>query len=285
MTNKLIEHIKILRDKTGVSFLECKKALEKSNLNIENAVIYLRENNKTIIQKIKNKKTLEGLITLTIKNNKAVISEVNCETDFVAKNKNFINFCKNINEYFFNIDDESFYIKNDEIKLNETLENEKIDLIGKLKENILIRRLKKIYTKNNLINGYAHGPENFGKTAALIITKDIKNDNYDTIKKEIAMQIVSMKPEYLNIESIPQEIIENEKHIINKNIEKQNKNKDDKIKKKIFDNNIIKYYEKIVLMEQYFIKNDKIKIKNLINDKFEIIDYTKFEVGDNINDR
>lgn len=283
MNEKLIDKIKILRLKTGISFIECKKALIECNLNIDEAIIHLRKTGVLNAIKRNERTTSEGLITSKISNerNKAIIMEINCETDFVSKSNDFIDFCDKISNYFLNEnEDKNLNLKKDEITLPEKLENEKINIISKFKENIVINRIKKINSDTNQIFGYVHGTFDHGKIASLVIIETSTNSLNDLIK-DIAMQIVAMKPKYLNIESIPQNIIENEKSIINENVNRNYKDKKEEQIKNIAENQIKKFYEDIVLIEQNFIKDQKLKIKNIIdNNNIIIKSFIRFEVGE-----
>lgn len=283
MNEKLIEKIKSLRLKTGISFIECKKALIETNLNIEEAMIHLRKTSAFNAIKRNEKITLEGLITSKINNDKetAIIIEINCETDFVSKSEEFVNFCDKITNHFLHENkNKNLNIKKEEIILPEYLENEKINIISKFKENIVIRRIIKINSPKNQIFGYVHGTCNHGKMASLIIIE--KNINIlNDIIKDIAMQIVAMKPKYLDINSIPQNILEHEKNIIKENINLNYKDKTNEQLTHIEQNQIKKFYEETVLIEQTFIKDQNLKIKDIINNNdIKIKNFMRFELGE-----
>lgn len=283
MNNNLIDKIKTLRLKTGISFIECKKALIETNLNIDEAIIHLRRTGALNALKRTEKIATEGLISSIISNdrNSAVIIEINCETDFVSKSEEFIEFCDKISKYFLNNNENKFIdLKKNDITLPEILENEKINIISKFKENIIINKIKKIYSDEDQIFGYVHGTSSYGKFASLLTIEIKTNDETtnDTIK-DIAMQIVAMNPYYLDIESIPKDLIENEKNIITDNIKKTYKDKSEEQINNIKQSLIKKFYEDIVLLEQPYIKNQKIKIKDIIKN-FIIKNFIRFEVGE-----
>jgi elongation factor Ts len=261
MKSDILEKIKILRNKTGISIIECKNALLKNSLNIENSISYLKEKGIITASLKSNKNTNEGLISILINDNKkqAIISEINCETDFVAKSQEFKIFTKILNSYLL-YDDK--YNKKTTLLINPHLENDienkRIELITKLGENILIKRVKKISIENGFICGYAHGSDNTGKIASLVIF-DLFSENYSNLYMDITMQVTAMHPLYLNIESIPKDTLEKEK-FVNKEIKN--------------------FYKENVLLEQSFIKNSNINISDIILHKFKILDFIRFEVGE-----
>lgn len=288
MNDNIINKIKILRAKTDIPFIECKNALLQNDLNIEKSIDYLRKHGILNATQKSKRLTSEGLITIDINENNTtgIITEINCETDFVAKSEKFINFCKILSTSLLKNDLKSnFFLKKDEIKLNDFLEIEKINLISQTKENIIIKRIKKISTQNPdmLVFGYAHGPSNYGKIASLITLKNISNDAINTrTAKDIAMQIVAMKPKYINIESVDKTTLENEKNIIIAKTQEQFKNKTTDQINKIIDSSTTKFYKETVLLEQDFIKDQKKKVNDIIKNQFEIIDFSIFEVGTDI---
>lgn len=282
MKEQLIEKIKILRLKTGISFLDCKKALIESNLDIEEAIDYLRKKSSITANKRYEKPAFEGLIISKINNKKkAIIAEINCETDFVSKSKEFIEFCEKISNYFLEKTEyENIEIEKDEVIINEELEVEKNTIISKFKENIIIKRIKIINANNGEeIFGYVHGPLNYGKIASIVIIKNIENENENLIK-DITMQIAAMRPKFLNKKSISKEIIEKEKNLILENIKNNYIDKNEMQIKTMAENMINKFYEENVLIEQKFIKDQKVKIKELINKKLIIINFFRFELGE-----
>ncbi|HIH2762325.1 MAG TPA: translation elongation factor Ts [Candidatus Azoamicus sp.] len=283
MNDTLIDKIKILRSKTGISFIECKKALIDSNLDIEEAIINLRKTGLLNALKRNEKNTLEGLITSKINKykNSAIIMEINCETDFVSKSEEFIMFCSKISNYFLNENNSTILnLKKEQICLPENLENDKINIISKFKENIVITRLQKIHSEDNTISGYVHGSNDHGKIASLITT-NMSIENLKELIKDIAMQVVAMKPKYLDIHSIPKNIIELEQNIIDEYVNINYKNKTEEQIKNIKQNQIKKFYEDSVLMEQTFIKDSKVKIKDLTtNNNIKIEKFIRFEVGE-----
>ncbi len=240
-----LEKIKILREKTGISIIECKKALIKNNEDLNKSLEYLKETNFLNIEKVINK--TEGMIWIEIdmKIQKAVIIEVNCATDFTAKSIDFKTFVKEITAKILNDDKyEEKYSLNPYLDFD--IETKKNNLISKFKENIVINRFCKIKTSNEFINSYIHLINNQSKIASIVIFDKFENQ-YKEIYDDIAMQVTAMKPRF----------VDNKENNINKIT-----NKD------------------IFLLEQDYIKNSKIKIKELIKDKFKILKFIRFEIGE-----
>lgn len=255
-----LNKIKELREKTGISILECKNALINTNYNIEEAIEYLKKKNIFNNKINLTKKTMEGSIYLTITQNKkiAVISEVNCETDFVAKSDDFQNFLHELNNFYIFQDTinttQNINIQN----IPEEIEKKRLNLINKLGENINIKRIKKFILKTNFLYGYMHNINKNCKIASLLIINNFI-DAYEYLYLDIAMQITAMNPTYIDIKNIPENIL---------NIENQSPEN---------LNNFIKNY---VLLEQPYIKDNKKQLKTLIKNNFEIIDFIRYEVGE-----
>ncbi|XZR53102.1 MAG: translation elongation factor Ts [Enterobacteriaceae bacterium] len=260
--NKInINLIKKLRKITGSGLLNCKKILIKTNGNIKNAIIEMRKNG--ILKFLKKKKdiTINGIINVKKKNQYGIIIEINCQTDFASKSNDFKIFVNNIIKKIYN--NKIKNIKN----YNFFFKNEIIDLFNKLKENINIKRINIL--ENNIIETYNHN----NKIGVLIKAKFIQKKNL----KKIAMHIASNKPNFINIENIPYNIIINEYKIQNIII----KDKYNKFYKKKIFGKIKKYINYITLMNQKFIFNINIKIKNILNKNNSIIlNFIRYEIGE-----
>ncbi len=235
-----IKILKKIRKITSISIIECKKALEKNNFNLEKSIIYLKK------KKInKNKKTKEGGIFGKIKKNKGIIIKINCETDFTIKNKKITNFIKKIINYS---------LKNNYIttkKINNIFKKKIKYLILKFKENIIIKKI--YYIKGKYLCKYIHNNNKIG-TLLKIKTKN-KNINYKKIKK-IAMHITAMKPKYISKKNIPYNTVKKYIKIISLTSEKKNK--------KIIRKKIKEKLNSITLLKQKFIFNNKKLVSNYI---------------------
>ncbi|HFL8819502.1 MAG TPA: translation elongation factor Ts [Candidatus Azoamicus sp. OHIO2] len=260
----MLEKIKELRNKTGISITECQKALLVNDMNIEKSILYLRE--KGILQAaLKAERiTTAGLIGLNISTNKktAIMTEINCETDFVVKSDEIQKLLEKINNYFLNDEKNSKNINlSTNIILPKELELARIDLITQLGENIIVRRLTKLSTKDDFIFGYTHRVNQNIKIASIFVANQFL-EQYMQLYNDIAMQITAMKPQYVAQEDIPQNILNQERNI----------NKD-----------ISRFLKEQVLLEQPFIKEQKTCIKELISNKFTLLTFVRFEVGEKIS--
>lgn len=258
--------IKELRLRTGVSFLECKRALLEENGNIELSVDNLRKSGKMHAEKRTHKITKQGAIFLKIHSSVGAILELNCETDFVSKDDLFtylgneiisISLLKKIQ----NIND-----------LKKIFEEKRTDLLLKVGENIKIRRFHYMTGKN--ITSYLHG----GRIGVLVSS----NDSNNKILKNIAMHIAASKPEYLNPEDVPSTIF-NREYQIQLELSKKLK-KSSLILEKIVQGRMKKFIDNISLTKQSFIMNPSETVGEvLIKNKVSITSFIRFEVGELIN--
>nr|BET44445.1 MAG: translation elongation factor Ts [Candidatus Aschnera chinzeii] len=261
-----ISLIKELRDRTNISILECKKALIQSNGNIEIAIDNMRKLGKLKAIKKYNNVTANGIILTktSTTDNIGVILEINCETDFVSQEANFLKFSHEILNYA--LLNEIGNIK----VLKEVFEEERIKLVNVVDENINIRRVDLLKGAN--IGNYSHGM----RIGVLVsMNKDINK----TIIKHIAMHIAASKPEYISTEEIPQDIFLHEKNI---QLEiAQQSDKDDLTIEKIVNGRLKKIFNNITLMNQEFIIDPKWTVGNMLK-KYngKIFKFIRFEVGD-----
>lgn len=277
--NNILENIKILRDKTGLGIIECKNALLKTDNDIENAILFLRKNSKLTAVNKSSRITKDGLICIMISEDlkNGVILEINCETDFVARSSDFSDFLFKISNFF--LFDEKFFNKNlnffeNDIILSEDLNNYKCDLISKFKENILIKRVSRIFSENGYLFKYIHLGDNCGKKGAILNF----SENDPKMALDILMQIVSMKPKFLSITDIPDSILQIEKEVYFNKFKNQYVDKNDDLILKMVDGQINKFYKDNVLLEQDFIKANKVAVKNIL-DKCKVYSFIHFEVG------
>lgn len=258
--------IKNLRARTGISFLECKRALIEENGNIESAIDNLRKSGKLSAEKKNKNITNQGVIFSGIQNNFGVMLELNCETDFVSKDNLFVNLGKEIisqslKNKIQNID-----------QINNIFEIQRTDLILKVGENINIRRF--CWIEGESIYSYVHGVRIGVLVSAIGLTK--------TMLKNIAMHIAASKPEYLYPKNIPSTVWNREYKIQSELV--KNFKKPSNVLKTIIEGRMNKFINNISLVGQNFILNPKKTVGDVLNENnAQIISFYRFELGENIS--
>lgn len=274
--------VKLLRDKTGVGMMECKRALEKANGNIDEAVDLLRKSGEAIAIKKQSRSAKEGLVVVQedISHKKLAILEVNCETDFVAKNYKLLDFVNSVAKLMLknNIDNLE-KLNNQYLNANENIEQARLNLIAQLGENIVIRRCEICCAENDQILGfYVHGSDPT-KIASVICLKggDV------SLARDIAMHVAAMRPEYLTSKDIPKDRYNKEQSIITEQTKLSNTNKPEDILQKIVIGKLNKLFKEITLLDQTFIKDSEITIEKLLAKyNASIIKMIRMEVGEGI---
>ena len=271
------ELVKQLREKTGAGMMDCKKVLTETDGDMEKAAELLRERGIAKAAKKSGRIAAEGLVAAYVSEDKKIgsIVEVNAETDFVAKNDEFVNFVNDIAEIVAmsnpaNVEAllETQY-KNSGKTVKDVL-TEKIATIG---ENMTIRRFERFESKG-LVESYIHGA---GKIAVLV---DFSAGD-STLAKDVCMQIAAARPEYLNREAVPQDRVEKEMEILK--AQAMNEGKPAEIAEKMVQGRIGKFYSEICLVDQEFVKDPSVKVGDLIKSKgAEIVRFARFEKGEGI---
>ena len=273
-----IEKVKELRESTGAGMMDCKKALEETNGDIEKASDWLREKGISKAAKKADRIAAEGLVSIMIDGNKAVIVEVNSETDFVAKNEEFKELINTISELLLKSNVTSV---EEALKLSTadgTLENTITNKIAKIGEKLSFRRFEMLNKNDNEVFGsYVHMN---GKIGVLVVVEGAN----EVVAKDVAMQAAAMKPKYLDITSIPSEDIEREREI-----QKQlaiNEGKPADIAEKMVEGRIKKFYKEVCLTEQSFIKNDDQSVSEYVKSNGGLIkSMFRYEVGEGMQKR
>ena len=269
--------VKELREISGAGMLDCKKALEATNGNMEEAITWLREKGISKAAKKQTRIAAEGLAHIEIKGNKAVIIEVNSETDFVAKNQEFVNLVKTIAS---TIIDNNVSTVEEALKLKageNTLEELIIDKTSKIGVKISFRRFEIVEKEDTEVFGtYSHMG---GKIAVLT-----RLTNNEEVAKDVAMQAAAMRPLYLTREDVPSEVLEKERTILKEQAE--NEGLDPSKIDMIVNGRINKYYEEVCLIDQPFIKENKQKVSKYVESNgSKIISFTRYEVGEGMEKR
>lgn len=265
MTEITMENIKLLRERSGVGMMDCKKALKESNGDIEAAVDYLRKQGLATANKKADRETFQGLISLMTKGTTGVMVEVNCETDFVARNEKFQSFVTKVTEKAFSADSlES--LKKQKLEGERSIEENLTDLIGSIGENININGYDSIKLEEGLVSGYIHGQEShgMGKIGVLVGLKTSKPDNDKIIDlgKKLAMHIAATNPSFCKRDDVDEQSISRERSILTE--QAQGSGKPDAVIEKMVEGRMRKFYEENVLEEQTFVIDNETKIKDLV---------------------
>lgn len=270
--------VKDLREKTGAGMMDCKKALVETNGDMEKAIDYLREKGISKAAKKAERIAAEGLSNIYIKGNDAVVVELNSETDFVAKNAEFKELLDKIGNTILENN-----VTNLEEALNakcgdETISDLIVNATAKIGEKISLRRFEKVTkTDSQVFGSYLHMG---GKISSLTI---LEGGN-EEVARDVAMQAAAMRPQYVNIESVPAEDLEREKNVIREQV--INEGKKPEFADKIVEGRIRKFYEETVLEEQAFIKDSGLSVKAyLSNNNATLVKLVKYEVGEGMEKR
>ena len=274
----ILESVKKLREATGVGFKDCKLAIDESNGDLEKAIEFLR---KKGIAKASNKMSrtaAEGLCLLQEKDGDVSLIEINCETDFVAKNKVFISFCKEVS--LINFENKSDLSKINKVKMKNNLpvETNLTDLIAKMGEKITIRRSIYFDNTDGKNSFYIHGTleDKIGKIISIV-----KTSKEDEIGKKIAMHVSAMSPMALEEKNLSRNIIEKEIEIIK--AELLNSGKPIEMIDKISKGKINKFISDNTLINQIWIMDPKKKVSDILKVcDIKIIDFIRYKVGEGV---
>ena len=267
--------IKDLRERTGAGMLDCKKALEDSNGNMEAAIDWLREKGISKMAKKEARIAAEGLAEILVDGNNAIIVEVNSETDFVAKNEEFKSFIAMVSKTVLNSDvtdmESAMDLKTDGGTIKEVL----TALVAKIGEKISFRRFEKVTKNDNEAFGrYLHMG---GKIAVLTVI----DGNDGEIARDVAMHVAAMNPGYITRDEVPAEVLEKEKAIIKE--QAINEGKTPEIAEKMVMGRINKYYKEACLLEQQFVKDPDLTVADyLAKNNSAIKNVTRYGVGEGI---
>lgn len=278
--------VKELREKTSAGMMDCKKALQDANGDMEQAVTILREKGLSKAAKKADRIAAEGLIGLLVENDdKAAIVEVNSETDFVSKNEDFQNFVKDVTkiacEKQLNDSEELLESDLNGSTVRDTLNN----LISKIGENMTVRRAAALTADNGVIEGYLHGKGNIGVIVKL--ETESKDEKVKTLAKDLAMQAAAMGYQYISADEVDDEYKNKELEILRAKAENEGKPAD-RIEG-IIKGQLNKQLKTVVLLDQEFVKDSKITINKLIESvakevgsDIKLADVKRFEVGEGI---
>ena len=267
--------IKELRDLSGAGLMDCKKALEASNNDIDEAIDYLRKKGISKAAKKADRVAAEGLSTVVIDGNNASIVEVNCETDFVAKNEKFVNLVNKIAELIVKNDvktmEEAMSLSTEEGTLNDTI----VNFTATIGEKISFRRFARLSkTDSQNFGSYIHMG---GRIAVLTLLEGADEET----AKDVSMHAAAMRPSYVKREDVPADEVERETSVLKE--QAMNEGKPAEIAEKMVNGRINKFYKEICLEEQDFVKDSDMTVGGFVKSKNgSIVNMVRFEVGEGI---
>ena len=270
--------IKELRDMSGAGLMDCKKALEASNGDIDQAMDYLREKGISKAAKKQARIAAEGLSTVLVEGNNAVVVEVNCETDFVAKNEKFVNLVDTIAKLIVENDvktmDEALALSCEEGTLNDYVTS----MTATIGEKISFRRFERLTkTDSQNFGSYIHMG---GKISVLTVVEGASEE----VAKDVAMHAAAMRPSYIRREDVPAEETQKEMEVLKE--QAMNEGKPAEIAEKMVQGRINKFYKEICLQEQEFVKDSDKTVSEFVKaNGGSIVNMVRFEVGEGIEKR
>ena len=282
--------VKELREMTGAGMMDCKKALNETNGNMDEAIEFLRKNGQAKAEKKAGRIAAEGIVMAEVKDDKAAaIVEVNSETDFVAKNADFQAYVKavvnqalttkaaNMDEFMAEAWNE------DAAKTVKDVLTEKIAVIG---ENLNIRRFEKVETEGCVVS-YIHGG---GRIGVLVeADTDVVNDEIKACLKNVAMQVAAMSPKYVSRDEVDQDFLEHEKEILLAQAKKENPNKPDNIIEKMIIGRLNKEMKEICLLDQVYVQDSDLTVAKYVEKvakengaNVAVKKFVRFETGEGL---
>ena len=270
--------VKDLREASGAGMMDCKKALSETNGDMDAAMNYLREKGIAKSAKKESRIAAEGLANIYLKDNKAVIIEVNSETDFVSKNEEFIAMIDTIGNTILDSDAKTLDEANELACEDGTIKDLIINKTAKIGEKLSLRRFAVLEKSNDEAFGsYIHMG---GKIAALTVVKGANEE----VAKDVAMQAAAMKPLYVFPKDVPADVLDNERSVLKEQAINEGKPAD--IAEKMVEGRIKKFYKEICLAEQAFIKDGDISVEKYVtNNGGELITMIRYEVGEGMEKR
>ena len=288
MSNKeLLDNIKKLREMTGVGFKDCKIALDETQGNIEKSIEFLRKKGIAKASKKMSRTASEGLALVKEKDEQVSLIEINSETDFVAKNKDFINFCKELSEINFSNKGDLDKLNNTKMENGILVKDNLVNLISKIGEKITIRRSIYFDNSNGVNFSYVHSAmeKGIGKIISVVKLNGIIKGKNDEIGSKIAMHIAASNPLAIEKENIDQKIIEKEMEIIKAEVINSGKPAD--MAEKISKGKISKFLNDNSLLNQIWIMDPKKKVSDILKENssgtpLQVIDFIRYKVGEGV---
>lgn len=281
------QDVKSLRDRTGAGMADCKKALEEANGEMEGAIEILRKKGAATAAKRADKAANEGVVATAVSDDhrRAAMVEVNCETDFVARNEEFSTFTRDLARHILANEPSSL-----EALLASEMGGKKVndwlnELLAKFSERIEIRRFEVVKTDTGFVADYVH---NGDKLAVLVeLSGSGDTERTSSLGRDLAMQVAAMNPSYVRREEIPQSVLEKEREIYMEQV--LNEGKKPEFAEKIIAGRIEKYYDDACLLEQNFVKDSTREVSEVLADfskeagnDITVLRFTRFNLGEGV---
>ena len=283
----LLENIKKLREMTGVGFKDCKLALDETKGYIDKSVEYLRKKGIAKASKKMSRTASEGLVLVKEEQGKISIIEINSETDFVAKNENFISFCKELSELNFILKGNLEKLNDSKMKNNILVKDNLVNLIAKIGEKITIRRSFFFDNDKGINFFYVHSSleKNIGKIVSIVKLDNIIIGKNDEIGSKIAMHIAASNPLAIESKGIDKNIIDKELEIIKAEI--SNSGKPPEMAEKISKGKISKFLNDNSLLTQIWIMDPKKKVSDILKEnsfekEIKVLNFIRYKVGEGV---
>ena len=280
-----VDKVKKLRQATGAGFKDCNLAIKESNGDLDKAIEILRIKGISKASKKMSRDAKEGVIAVSGDHKKTSLIEVNCETDFVAKNDDFINFVKEISELNNNVNSNVENLKKSKMTNGQSVDDNLVALIAKIGEKITIGKTKTIENSGSVNSQYLHTvvKDNLAKLAVAVSLET--KDNSDTVKnfgKQLSMHIAASNPLALDKDSLDQSIIDKEKELVTEEL--KNSGKPEEIAKKISLGKMNKFTEENSLLTQAWVMEPKKKVQDILKELYisdlKIKEFVRFKIGE-----
>ncbi len=283
--------VKELREISGAGMMDCKKALNETNGNMEEAVEYLRKNGQAKAEKKASRVAAEGLVKTVIKDDVvAAIVEVNSETDFVAKNDEFQSFVSDVAEQVLasnNTDMDAFMAEPFIADNAKTVSEALVEKVARIGEKLTIRRFEKVEANDGCVVGYIHGG---GKIGVLIkATTDVVNDDIRACLRNVAMQVAAMSPKYVSREEVDADYIAHEKEILLAQAKIEHPEKPDAIIEKMIIGRVNKLMKEVCLLDQAYVQDGDLTVAQYVEKvakeagaTMKLVSFTRYQTGEGI---
>jgi len=280
-----IEKVKKLRELTGAGFKDCNLAIKESDGDLDKAIEILRVKGISKASKKMSRDAKEGVIAVTENDKQISLIEVNCETDFVAKNDDFVNFVKELSDLNNNVNSNVDELKKSKMSNGQTVDENLVALIAKIGEKITIGKTKTLSNEGTVKSKYLHTivKDNLAKLAVAVSLET--SDNSDVVKnfgKQLSMHVAASSPLALDQNLIEQSIIDKEQELVTEEL--KNSGKPEEIAKKISLGKMNKFKEENALLSQAWVMEPKKKVKDIIKElsipDLKIKEFVRFKIGE-----